>query len=474
MTSTLWLMLVYLTLPHLTCTDVCPSSCRCNSDGAVKCVGFTITDIPKHLPLHTYLLQLNGTNMNIINDQSLANKTLLLRFSLSHSHLHTIHPQAFQVAPQLKSLKLSSNDLSTLPARVLSPLTSLEQLHLDGNQLETIKPDMFEGLDGLLELDLSRNKLTSLASDVFDGLTNLTFLNLGRNSISKLPTTIFHSLTELRKLMMYNNKLEVLEAGTFDKLVNLEELKMHHNQIASLPPKVFWSLRNLKILTLSFNRLQAVPERNQLMGYMPEMKIFYLFGTNLTTVPGNLFANMSGLLSLNLHLNDKLRELPSDLFCCLPNLKNLSLRANDLHYLHPQLLSSLTTLKILLLNNNKLKSLTLPGDIFLSNTVLRELTLSDNPWDCTCSIRGFARWIRQNEHVVTDKDDVMCHSPSYQILRTIGSLDDEEFNFCELQSYSQPLHTISTSVQTTVVPTTSTLCFAMLCQGTSCTPGATV
>ncbi|XP_034085587.1 amphoterin-induced protein 1-like [Gymnodraco acuticeps] len=123
--GTLWTILILFTLPHLTCNMLCPGSCLCNFKGAVKCVGDAITDIPHNLPVHTYLLQLNGTQMNIINERSLADQDLLSRFSLTYSHLHAIHPNAFHVAPQLKSVKLSSNDLSTISARVFSPLATL-------------------------------------------------------------------------------------------------------------------------------------------------------------------------------------------------------------------------------------------------------------------------------------------------------------------------------------------------------------
>lgn len=510
----LWMMLILLTLPHLKCNTICPSSCQCNPNGAVMCVGKIITDIPTQMPLQIYLLQFDDTNITVINNQSLAGQVLLFRFSLTKSRLHTIHPKAFQFVQQLRSVKLSTNELATLPAQVFSPLVMLEQLHLDGNQLETISPDMLEGLDGLLDLDLNSNKLSNLSSDVFDGLTKLIFLNLGKNSIKKLPPTIFHSLTNLKQLIIYNNELETLEAGIFDELVKLEELKLHHNQITNLPPQVFWSLRNLKILTLSSNRLKAIPEKSfynmpklgkltiynnpllylpeQLMGDMPDITEFYLFATNLTTVPGNLFANLSGLQSLHFHLNEQLSELPPDLFCCHPNLQKLSLKLNNLVHLHPQLFSRLTTLVSLLLSNNKLQSLpenifrslrqlssldlmnnnlkTLQGDTFLSNTVLRSLTLSGNPWNCSCSIRGIAKWIRQHEQAVLDRDGVMCHSPMHQLSRTIGSLSDDEFNFCDapksrsyfpsqnnLHEPTTPSYTISTIGKTSALASTTPL-----------------
>lgn len=470
----LWTTLALLLAPIVSSEEICPNSCRCLfSSGAVSCVGYTITDIPVGLPVLTNLLQMIKTRMHVINEQSLANLDKLLRFGLMHSHLHSIHPKAFQVAPQLKSVKLSFNDLSTIPAGVFLPLSTLEQLHLDGNRLTNIAPDMLEGLVGLLDLDLKSNKLSDLPSHLFDGLTNLTYLNLGRNNIKTLPPNIFQSLIQLRNLSISNNELESLELGMFDTLVNLEELKLHHNRISSLPPKVFWSLNKLLKLTLSSNRLQAVPEESfyhmpnltqltlynnpllslpdQLMGFMPEMRDFYLYATNLTTVPGNLFANMSGLTLLNLHHNSHLKDLPSDLFCSLPNLHKLSLRHNKLEELPPHLFSNLTGLKILLLHDNFLKDL--PKDIFHGLSLLSEIdlrnndlktisadsftsnaanvSLSGNPWNCTCNIRGLVKWIKKNEHLVPDREDVTCHSPVYQRLRTLWSLKGDDFKFCD-------------------------------------------
>ncbi|KAF7202336.1 platelet glycoprotein V [Nothobranchius furzeri] len=474
-TGLMWVTLILVGLSAADSSVSCPANCQCSSEGYANCTGVSITDIPPKLPLHTYTLNLFRTNMSVLSERSLAEQVFLVRFSLTNGHLHTIHPRAFNVAPQLKTVKLSSNVLSSLPDGVFSPLTSLEEIYLDGNQLTMIAPDTFKGLRSLLILDLNNNKLSNLSFNIFDGLTNLSFLNLGRNQIKTLPPTIFHSLTKLRLLAMYANKLEQLEAGIFDRLVILEELTLFQNQIASLPPKVFWPLKNLRTLSMSSNRLQNIPPKSfynmsklvkltiyknpllslpdELMGYMPDIREFYLYGTELVTVPGNLFSNMSGLLHLNLHLNPKLSQLPSDLFCCLPKLQKLSLRNNQLQYLHPQLFFALTSLSILLLNDNNLVTLpesifknlggletldlkgnhlkTLPEDLFSSNTALNALHLGGNPWNCSCIIRGFARWVRQNAHVVPDKVDTLCHSPFYQALRRLDSLLEEEFDYCD-------------------------------------------
>nr|XP_061791020.1 platelet glycoprotein V [Nerophis lumbriciformis] len=468
-------ILVFSTLTLFNCNTACPTTCVCSPTNIVECRGDTIIDTPKQLPNQMHTLRLSMTNMNVIGEQSLEKKELMFHFSLTFSQLHTIHPRAFYAAPQLTSVELSYNNLASLPEGVFRPLIVLEHLHLNRNHLETITADMFEGLAKLKDLDLSYNKFSIIPPGTFSKLINLEALNIGKNRFRTLPPTIFHSLSKLERLSIYKNQLESLEPELFTRLVNLKYLHIYSNKLTAIPPEVFWKLVNLENLTLSSNQLTFLPERSfynmpkmikltlyknpllslpvELMGHMPEMPEFLLYETNLTTVPGNLFANMTGLEVLKFHFNDKLSELPPDLFCCLPELHELSLKSNNLQRLLPQHFSRLNKLETLLLNNNTLNNLPnnifqdlgqltildlrgnqlkiLPEDIFKSNA-LQEIGLSDNPWDCTCSIRGFVRWVRQNMQVVLDSQNVMCHSPRYQMLRTLDSLRDEELNTCSI------------------------------------------
>ncbi|KAJ3599671.1 hypothetical protein NHX12_033627 [Muraenolepis orangiensis] len=465
-------ILVLLVWPHL--AHSCPVSCQCHS-GDVQCFGLNITAIPKQMPSQTFTLLLNDTNINIINVQTLRNLDLMTRFGLTHSRLHTIHPLAFYATPLLMSVKLSSNNLSTIPVEVFGPLQAcLKQIFLHENQLELISAEMLTGLTKLELLDLNSNRISRLDAGVFHNLSSLIFLNLGSNALRELPPAIFHSLYSLRHLLLYNNQLKVLEADIFSHLAELVELKIHNNRIARLAPKVFWSLGNLVILTLSSNQLQGVPEKSfyhmpklsyltlyknpllslpvQLMGHTPFIQEFYLQYTNLTTVPGNLFSNMTGLLRLNLHLNFQLRELPAELFKDLPKLEELSLNLNDLRILHPYIFSGLPLLSLLDLNDNNLRTLpdtifqnlkavstiylnnndlkTLPGEIFRSNSMLRELFLKDNPWHCDCQIQGIANWLQTNKQVLLDGEHVMCNSTLDQPLRTLWSLSEKDFYVC--------------------------------------------
>ncbi|XP_066502981.1 platelet glycoprotein V [Hoplias malabaricus] len=432
----------------------CPSNCVCNSNGAVKCTG-GITEIPPLNASQTFLLRLNGTSIKALNAQSLQPLNLLLRFSITYSSLDTVHPKVFSNAPQLMSIMLSYNALSVLPSGVFSRLSNLEQLFIAGNQLTSISKYMFEGLGNLTELDLSKNQIANLPANVFQDMTSLTRLNLAGNLLRTFPPTLVRNLVKLKSLILNSNQLQRLEEGSFDDLPNLSVLMLHKNQIQEISPQIFWRLPSLLTLTLSGNQLQSIPAESfyylpnltkltlynnplfylpdQLMGHMPRLPELYLFETNLRTLPWNLFANMTGLKSLHVHLNERLSSLPKNIFCCLPNLQKLSLRNNHLQDLHPELFSKLVQLKILLLYGNELQTISgrtfenlsnlikldlnnnylryVPGDIFASVSSLQSVTLGHNQWHCTCSIIGIKEWIDQNKQLVTDLDDVVCHSP---------------------------------------------------------------
>ncbi|KAL7866639.1 hypothetical protein AOLI_G00144530 [Acnodon oligacanthus] len=452
--SMLFILLLFQLASLLPLGHFCPSGCVCVSDGGVKCTG-AITDIPPVDANHTYLLRLNDTSIKILKAQSIQHLTLLLRFSITHSSLDTIHAEAFYGASQLRSIMLSYNALSVLPAGVFSRLGNLEQLRLEGNQLASLSADIFQGLVNLTELNLSKNQIAKLDANVFQGMTSLNDLNLSGNLLWKLPQTLFHNLVQLKSLILYSNQLETLEQGSFDHLPKLLVLMLNKNKIQEIPPQLFWRIPSLLTLTLSNNQLQYLPAESfyflpsitkltlynnplislpeQLMGHMPRLQELYLYNTNLSTVPWNLFANMTGLRSLNFHYNEKLSSLPRDLFCCQPNLQKLSLKYNNLQHLHPDQFSQLVSLKILLLNDNALQSLSsrifrnlpnlaklelshnhlsyLPGDVFEGANSLQSVTLGHNRLDCVCSIMDFVEWINKNQRVVTDLNDVLCDEP---------------------------------------------------------------
>uniref|UniRef100_A0A3B4YH54 LRRCT domain-containing protein n=1 Tax=Seriola lalandi dorsalis TaxID=1841481 RepID=A0A3B4YH54_SERLL len=207
------------------------------------------------------------------------------------------------------------------------------------------------------------------------------------------------------------------------------------NALTDIPNLAFHVAPQLKSVKLSSNDLSTLPAR--VFSPLTALEQLYIDENQLETIAPEIFEGLVVLQHLDLRHN-KLTSPASDVFDGLTNLTLLNLGRNSIKYLPPTIFHSLPKLLSLSIYNN-----------------------DDNPWDCTCGIRGIARWIRHNQHVVIDKEDVMCQSPMYQLLRTIVSLRDEEFNFCdtttvpsfptlnELHETTQPFHTISTIGQKT-------------------------
>ncbi|XP_065226825.1 carboxypeptidase N subunit 2-like [Planococcus citri] len=123
----------------------------------------------------------------------------------------------------------------------------------------------------------------------------------------------------------------------------------HSNAPPALQPNHFTLLRALVILNLSENKLEDLPEE--------------------------LFADLDRLETLLLNKNN-IQRLPTKLFEPLKNLKILNLSENQLTVLSGKIFQNLLSLQVLNLNENKLK--TLPTLIFSPLTQLKDLKLANN------------------------------------------------------------------------------------------------
>ena len=96
----------------------------------------------------------------------------------------------------------------------------------------------------------------------------------------------------------------------------------------------------------------------------------------METLPPNIFAGLTNLLTLDLSSND-FNTLSVIIFSELTSLETLRLNDNDLETLPTNIFSKLTSLETLLLNDNDL--VTLPMNIFASFTNLQTLDMENNP-----------------------------------------------------------------------------------------------
>ncbi len=151
-------------------------------------------------------------------------------------------------------------------------------------------------------------------------------------------------MTSLKKLQLAGNRLADIHHGSLRKNLALELLNLANNNISTIPNDVKF-LHNLQWLNLSSNNITY----------------FYHFE----------FTRLKKLHTLN---NNKLSELLI-IFDPLAKLTSLHLESNRLQTMYDTTFQSMTVLKNLLLDFNRLTSL--PLYLFASNTQLRYLSLTN-------------------------------------------------------------------------------------------------
>ncbi|XP_066522057.1 leucine-rich repeat-containing protein 40 [Hoplias malabaricus] len=239
----------------------------------------------------------------------------------------------------LTKLLLSSNKLETL-CEDIRLLPALVVLDVHDNQLKTLPASIGE-LEQLQKLILSHNKLTELPLELWK-LTNLRCLHLQQNLLEQLPAEI-GQLSYLEDLDLSNNKL-IAVPDSLAKLNNLIKLNLSFNNLKSLPPAIS-EMKNLRMLDCSRNQLESVPP---VLAQMASLEQLYLRHNKLHFLP----------------------ELPS-----CRTLKELHCGNNQIEVLEAAHLKHLSSLSVLELRDNKVKSL--PEEITLLQC-LERLDLTNN------------------------------------------------------------------------------------------------
>ncbi|XP_038572825.1 leucine-rich repeat-containing protein 40-like isoform X3 [Micropterus salmoides] len=241
--------------------------------------------------------------------------------------------------------------------------TDLTKLLLSSNQLTKLSDDI-RLLPGLTVLDLHDNQLNSLPCALGE-LQELQQLRLSHNQLRALPVEVC-TLKNLHSLTLHQNLLETLPE-VLGQLENLTELDLSNNHLMGLPSSL-GRLTCLQKLNLSHNKLSCLPDT---VTQLTNVKLLDCSNNQLTEIPASL-SEMLALEQLYLRHN-KLCLLPK---LPAPVLKELYVGNNQIEQLETEQLAVLTTLSLLELRDNKIK--TIPEQIsFLSTLTRLDLTNND-------------------------------------------------------------------------------------------------
>ncbi|XP_041073307.1 chondroadherin [Carcharodon carcharias] len=283
-----------------------------------------------------------------------------------------------RVPNKVRLLSLQQNNYPILPSSGFSSMKSLVSLHLQDCHIREISPNAFRGLKKLVYLYLSNNEINTIRPGAFQDLSQLTYLYLDNNRISELAKGLLTPLKSLFLLQLNNNRMHQIRPGSFAGAKELRWLHLSGNDMTSILPGALDDVENLATLHLDKNKLSTYPAAAlSKLRVVEELKLSF---NTIRTIPDNAFRSFGRYVE-RLWLNNMGLERFSD-----------------------GAFNGVTALSALHLDDNKLE--TLPSSLIL--TKMRNMTLSNNRWQCTCSLAAVRRWMDTSRN----RPDGACASPT--------------------------------------------------------------
>ncbi|XP_037677194.1 toll-like receptor 8 isoform X2 [Choloepus didactylus] len=411
----------------------------------IKQIDFTLF---QHFPnLTTIYLSENrisplvNDRQNFANSPSFQSHILKPRSADSEfdPHLNFYHTTNPLIKPQCtaygKALDLSLNSIFFIGKKQFEAFHDIACLNLSSNgNGQVLHGTEFSAVPHVKYLDLTNNKLDFADDNALSELPNLEVLDLSYNCHYFRIAGVTHrlgflqNLTQLKVLNLSHNSIYTLTEFEL-KSMSLEELAFRGNRLDLLWHteddrywKLFKFLSNLTRLDLSFNNLQRIP--NEAFLNLPQsLTELYINDNKLNFFNWSLLQQFPHLCLLDLSQNE-LSTLTNSLSTFTNSLQTLLLRKNRISHLPSGFLSEASSLLHLDLSSNLLRMIKKSTLHTKTATNLAILDLRENPFDCTCDIGDFRRWMDENLNVTIPKlIDAVCASPGDQRGKSIVSLE---------------------------------------------------
>ena len=308
---------------------------------------------------------------------------------MENNRITRIKEDAFQNMVNLITLNLSGNQLRHITEGSFRGLSKLEILYLSSNRLESIEQG-FQDLPALKRLDLTSNRVSTITQYTFRNLQNIRFLILSENSITHIDRRAFQALNNIMYLVLKGNPLGNIDDIVFNSPLlsyvdfsecalryvpkglpnSLRYLQLRRNNMTLIHREAFDTTPYLSILVLDENGISMV--EHDTFNRLPYLQQLWINGNDLTSIPSRLPASLQRLLMDSNRLGKLMHSFPEN-----AQLDTLSLMGNNISFIAPDALSSLSLIKDVDLSDNHIRSL-YPGT-FANLTTLDTLQLSKNP-----------------------------------------------------------------------------------------------
>ncbi|NXN92878.1 TLR7 protein, partial [Rhinopomastus cyanomelas] len=358
-----------------------------------------------------------------------------------------------------QTLDLSRNNIFFINPSDFQALSSLRCLNLSGNAIsQTLNGSEFYYMSGLKYLDFSNNRIDLLYSTAFEELKLLEILDLSNNEHYFLAEGVSHELSfmknlaHLKKLMMNENGISTsINTGMESPSLKILEFRGNRLDILWMDGNsrylsFFRNLSRLEQLDISFNKLSFLP-RGVFEAMPLDLKILNLTNNMMKSFNWGSLHYLKKLVTLDLS-NNLLATVPRQLSNCSSTLRKLMLRNNRIQQLTKHFLRGAFKLEHLDLSSNKIE--VIKKSSFPENVInrLKTLLLHNNPFKCNCDAVWFVSWINQTQvNIPLLATDVTCAGPGAHKGRSVVFLN---LYTCELDTSYLILYALSTSTVLTL------------------------
>ncbi|KRZ14362.1 Leucine-rich repeats and immunoglobulin-like domains protein 2, partial [Trichinella zimbabwensis] len=346
----LWWPCIIICALCITNVKACPQNCTC-FNYSVNCSELSLNKLPV-LPADIIALNASFNNLATICDHSLLALKRLQHLHLDYNNIHTLESNCFHSLSALQVLTLVKNKLRRIPKEAFVTLQQLRKLNLSRNRLRKIDWFSFKGLHKVQVLHLERNALSLINDGAFGNLAQLLELYLNNNKLTSVGQTWLYGLEKLEKLILSSNSVSMIESKGWRFCQRLLILDLSKNRLSALDSNIFSYLQRLEKLDLSENAISRIDEKA--LSSLGNLEFLDLSNNELSDVfmsGQHIFLRLSKLKVLNLN-NNKLRSLPSNVFRGLDQLTRLELLNNPIIIFAEDSIPRIETLEIIALNSS--------------------------------------------------------------------------------------------------------------------------
>ncbi|XP_028036444.1 toll-like receptor 7 isoform X2 [Bombyx mandarina] len=263
-----------------------------------------------------------------------------------------------------------------------------ERLTIRCSQLlfeSTLRDHHFGKMQGLAEISIHNCKILRLPGNVFEGLRGLKSLKIrsmnnewGINKELDFTLGAFNGLRELHTLDLAYNNIRKIPSDLFCALENIISLNLTHNKIKFVDELGFGHKcgSTLQRIDLSFNDIMSLPADSEIL-HLRRLTQLFLQNNKISELPTEVFSDLLSLKVVNISDN-AINYLPEGLFHNTREIREIYMQNNELEILPKRIFNRLEQLLVLDLSANKLKSDHIEDETFSGLIRLIVLDLSHN------------------------------------------------------------------------------------------------